>query len=111
MAWAYLVIYEGQPDDPDAFLRYYRERHVPIVRTFPKLRGMELMVGNDIGETGESDPGRVFMIARMVFDSLDDLKAAVTSPQRAEARADMAFFPTFHGRVHRRAVEIQDVFT
>lgn len=110
MAWAYLVIYEGRPGDPQAFVRYYREHHLPLVRKFPKLRGLELLVSQDVGEAGESDPDRVFMIARMLFDSLDDLKAAITSPQRAAARADMSKFPPFHGRVHRRAVRIEDVF-
>jgi uncharacterized protein (TIGR02118 family) len=111
VAWAYLVIYEGRPDDPEAFVRYYREHHLPLVRKFPKLRGLELLLSEDVGEAGEREPDRVFMIARMLFDSLDDLKLAVTSPQRAAARADMSKFPPFHGRVHRRAVRIEDVYT
>ncbi len=98
MSFAYLVIYEGQPEDPEAFLKYYIAHHLPIVWTFPNIRKVEVERG--------VDGGAVFMIARFTFDNLADLKAAIHSPQREAARRDMANFPPFTGTIHRQAVEI-----
>jgi len=101
MACAYLVIYEGKPKDPDAFMNYYMNCHLPIVWTFPRIRGIELQRGVDDGD--------FFMITRLVFDTLEDLRAAITSPEREKARADMANFPPFDGLVRRQAVEILEI--
>jgi len=101
MSFAYLVIYEGRPQNPGAFLKYYLEHHLPIVWTFPKIRKVEVQRGVDEGE--------VFMIARFTFDTLEDLRIAINSEQRARARRDMENFPAFTGKIHRQAVEILDI--
>ena len=101
MSYAFLVIYEVQPEDPEAFLRYYVERHLPIVWTFPKIRRVQIERGVDGGD--------FFMIARLTFDTLEDLRKAITSKERERARADMQNFPAYHGRVRRQAVEIVEV--
>ena len=101
MKYVYLVIYEGKPDNSQDFLRYYTEHHVPIVWTFPKIRGVEVERGVDGGE--------IFMIARLMFDTLEDLRTAIVSPERERARADMANFPPFKGVIRRQAVEILEV--
>ena len=101
MSYAYLVIYEVQPEDPDAFLRYYVEKHLPIVWTFPKIRRVEIERGVDGGD--------FFMIARFTFDTLENLRMAITSKEREVARADMQNFPAYNGCVRRQAVEILEV--
>jgi uncharacterized protein (TIGR02118 family) len=101
MSYAYLVIYEGKPDHPEEFLRYYIEHHLPIVWTFPKIRRVEV--------ERDADGGDIFMIARFTFDTLEDLNIAVCSPERERARADMANFPPFKGVIRRQAVEILEV--
>ena len=101
MSYAYLVIYEVQPEDPEDFLRYYVEKHLPIVWTFPKIRRVQIERGVDGGD--------FFMIARFTFDTLEDLRMAITSKEREHARADMKNFPTYTGRVRRQAVEILEV--
>jgi len=101
MSVAYLVIYEGQPEDPDKFLRYYIEKHVPIVWTFPKIRCIEIQRGVDEGD--------FFMITRLAFDTIKDLRVAINSEERARARADMENFPPFKGMVRRQAVEIMEI--
>lgn len=98
MAFAYLVIYEGQPENPDAFLRYYVEKHIPIVKTFPRIRRIEVERGVEGGD--------YFMISRLIFDTLDELRTAINSPQRDRAREDMKNFPPFKGTVRRQAVEV-----
>ena len=101
MSYAYLVIYEGKPNNPDEFLRYYIKHHVPIVWTFPKIRRVEVERGVDGGD--------IFMIARLTFETLEDLQTAIVSPERERARADMANFPPFKGAIRRQAVEILEV--
>ena len=101
MSHAYLVIYEVQPEDPEAFLQYYIEKHIPIVWTFPKIRRVQIERGVDGGD--------LFMITRLIFDTLEDLRTAITSKERERARADMQKFPAYHGRVRRQTVEILEV--
>ena len=96
-AAAYLVLYEGAPEDPDAFLSYYLEHHVPLLREFPRIRGIDVGLGEDGGD--------FFMIVRLLFDDLDDLRAAITSPERERARKDREErFPPFNGRVRHQTV-------
>jgi len=108
MKAAYLVVYEGQPENPQAFLDYYVNRHLPIVWTWPRIRGVEIELGRDGGDPA-STKGGIFMVARFRFDSLEDLRVALLSPGRARARADRENFPAFSGTVHHQAVEIQEV--
>src|SRR4030042_4974355 len=101
MSYADVVIYEGKPDDAGEFLRYYTEKHTPIVWTFPKIRRIEIERGVEGGD--------IFMIARLIFDTLEDLLGAIHSPERERARADMANFPPFKGVVRRQVVEILEI--
>ncbi len=101
MSFAYVVQYRGRCEDPDAFVDYYVNHHVPIVWTFPKVRRIEV--------DREIDGEEFFMSARMTFDTLDDLRAALESPQREAAREDMANFPHFEGENPRHIVEVLDV--
>ena len=101
MSVAFLVIYEGRPEDPDAFLQYYIDKHVPIVWTFPRIRRIEM--------ERRVDGGDFFMITRLTFDTIEDLRVAINSTERERARADMKNFPPFDGTVRRQAVEIMDM--
>lgn len=100
MSSAVLVIYDGKPEDPERFLRYYVDHHVPIVWTFPRIRQVE------IERVVEGD---IFMIARFLFDSPEDARAALQSPERERARADRANFPPFTGTVRHQIVEVIEV--
>jgi uncharacterized protein (TIGR02118 family) len=100
MRAAVLVVYDGKPEDPAAFLRYYIECHLPIVWTFPGIRAVQVERTVD---------GDIFMIARFLFESPEAARAALNSPQRALARADRANFPAFDGTVRHQIVEILEV--
>ena len=104
MSAAYLVMYEGKPEDPGAFLKYYVEKHVPLVWAFPKIRAVEVQRGVDRGEGGD-----FFLIARLLFDTVEDLLKAIHSKERAVARKDMSNFPAFKGVVRRQIVEIMEM--
>jgi uncharacterized protein (TIGR02118 family) len=101
MSYAYLVIYEGKCEDPGLFLNYYVNEHLPIVWTFPKIRRVEVHRG--------TENRAFFLMTRLTFDTLEELRAAVKSPQRKKARADMANFPPFQGQVRHHTVEILDI--
>jgi uncharacterized protein (TIGR02118 family) len=100
MSAAVLVVYDGRPEDPERFLRYYVEHHVPIVWTFPGIRAVQVE---------RTVVGDVFMIARFLFDSPEDARAALASPERARARADRDNFPRFDGTVRHQIVEVLDI--
>jgi uncharacterized protein (TIGR02118 family) len=100
MSAAVLVIYDGRPDDPERFLRYYIDVHVPLVWAFPRIRAVQI---ERIVE------GDVFMVARFLFDTAADARAALDSPQRAIARADRDNFPPFVGTVRHQIVEVHDI--
>lgn len=100
MPAAVLVIYDGKPDDPEKFLLYYLDTHVPLVWKFPRIRAIQ------IEQVVEGD---IFMIARFLFDSPADAKTALESPERAAARADRDKFPAFKGTIRHQIVEIMEM--
>ena len=97
MPAAILVVYDGRPDEPERFLRYYLDVHVPLVWKFPKVRAVQVERVVD---------GDIFMIARFLFDTAVDAKLALESPERAVARADRDNFPAFRGTVRHQIVEV-----
>lgn len=50
-----------------------------------------------------ADSADFFMIARLTFDTIEDLRAAIASKQREPARADMNNLGPFKGTVRRQA--------
>ena len=97
---ALLVIYDGTPEDPEGFFRYYVDHHLPLVWAFPGVRRVQVERVVD---------GDVFMVARFQFDTAADATAALQSPERWRARADMANFPPFAGTVRHQIVEVLEV--
>jgi uncharacterized protein (TIGR02118 family) len=80
----FLVFWE-QPTDPEAFERHYREVHIPLARKIPKLRSYAL-IDNLVPVRGE----RYFRIAELRWDSMDDLHAAIASPEGQAVADDVA---------------------
>jgi|SRR5580693_9079140 uncharacterized protein (TIGR02118 family) len=79
----------GQPRDPEAFDTYYANTHTPLTLKVPGLTGFttgkprSLMRGRD---------APYYMIASLTFNSAEDLKAALRSPEMAAASEDVANF-------------------
>jgi uncharacterized protein (TIGR02118 family) len=84
-----LVIYQ-QPPDPAAFDEYYFNTHIPMARKLPKLRGIHFNAGPPVALTGPAP----YLIAELNFDSMEDLQAAVTSPEGVATAADVPNFST-----------------
>ena len=95
----YLVAYEGEAEDLNAWHSHYIDDHPPIMARFPGIRQVE--VYTRIDWCGSLPWPRVEHMQRnkVVFDSPAALTAALNSPVRHEMRAAFARFPAFTGPV------------
>jgi len=101
---SYFIRYDISTGDPEAFIRYYREHHVKLLARWPGLRRIVLHTPVEWSDTWPVNRGRALLLAQLEFDSLEAMHAAFGSPERAEARADMANFPPFEGSVTHQAL-------
>ena len=85
-----LVLY-NQPADPAAFDEHYKNVHIPIAKKLPGLRSFRVSKGPVRAAEGEAP---YYYIAELIFDSMDDLRAALRSPVMQEAAADLPKFAT-----------------
>lgn len=108
---SYFVRYEGKAENAQAFLGYYREKHVPILARFPRIRKIILHVPAAWNDPFPVKEGNCALLAQMVFDSKRDLDAALASPARNEARGDFASFPAFGGEVFHQAMTSEEAYT
>ncbi|SBS79674.1 Uncharacterized 11.0 kDa protein in thcB-thcC intergenic region [uncultured Mycobacterium sp.] len=81
----------GQPTDPAAFDDYYEKTHTPLALKIPGLAGFTT------GKCKSLMPGQeapYYMVASLMFDTADDLKAALKSSEMGATSADVANFAT-----------------
>jgi uncharacterized protein (TIGR02118 family) len=81
----------GQPQDPQAFDAHYDQTHTPLTLKIPGLAGFTT------GKPRSLMPGRdapYYMIASLMFNTADDMKIALKSPEMASANADLHNFAT-----------------
>ena len=79
----FLVFWE-QPTDPEAFERHYREVHIPLARKIPGLRSYAI---TDHPSRSAARP--YFRIAELRWDTMDDLRAGIASPEGKAVAADV----------------------
>lgn len=101
--WQFVVLYR-RPDDPEAFERYYREVHLPLVWKFPGLRRVTLSKVE--ADQDGSDAG-VFLISTMYWADRASLELALRSPARKEAYEDSGKFR--HLQLGRYIGSVEDV--
>ncbi len=94
----YLVAYDGEADDRDAWLAHYVAHHPPIMARFPGVRQIEICTAFDCISHLKLPRARCLQRNKVVFDSAAALDAALNSPTRHEMRADFCGFPPFRGR-------------
>ncbi len=111
MAVSYFVRYEGVAENRDEFLRYYWERHAPILARFPGILHIILHTPVDWHDKFPVTRDRFMLLAQMIFDSHESLDRALQSEARSDARADFANFPRFEGAVYHQAVASDEVFS
>jgi hypothetical protein len=93
----YLVSYQGQAEDLNAWLSYYIAHHPPIMAKFPGIRQIEIC--SRIDWCSLLPFARVDHMQRnkVVFDDAASLTAALNSEVRHEMRRDFIHFPPFTG--------------
>ncbi len=95
-----LVVLYPEPADRAAFEAYYRSTHLPLCARLPGVRGITFSLG--ISEPGA---GPFFGLFEAVFDSAEDLAAALASPEGRAVEADVPNYATGGATVFDCAVE------
>jgi len=90
-----IIHYPGKPEDLNAWLTFYFESHVPMLKRLPGLRELELYTRIDWVSALPWKKAEHFQRNKVVFDDADAVVAAFQSPIRAEMRADFLKFPAF----------------
>jgi len=95
-----LVALYRKPSDPEEFDKHYDNIHIPLVRSFPGLRRIEItrVTGAPIGEA------KFYVMAEMYFDSKDAMDSALASREGKAVAKDLLSFAAdvvtiFHGDV------------
>lgn len=93
----YLVSYEGEAQDLNAWLTHYMSCHPPLMSQLPGIRELEIYTRVDY-RTGLAIPRSTAMQRnKVVFDDPGALAAALASPVRERMRADFDAFPPYSG--------------
>ena len=90
-----IIHYPGKAEDLNAWLGFYFESHVPLMRRLPGLRELELYTRIDWVSALPWTKVEYMQRNKVVFDDADAATAALQSPIRAEMRADFLSFPKF----------------
>jgi hypothetical protein len=93
----YLVSYEGEAEDLNAWHAHYLENHTKHMVMFPKIRELEVYTRLDWVSRTPWRRLHFMQQNKVAFDSPDALQQALHSPVRHEMRADFRAFPPFTG--------------
>jgi hypothetical protein len=93
----YLVSYEGEADDLNAWHAHYLESHTVHMATFPDIRELEVYTRLDWVSLQPWRRANFMQRNKVVFDSAAALDRALHSPVRHAMRADFNAFPKFSG--------------
>lgn len=84
-----LVALFKQPDDPDGFMRHYREVHEPLVKKTPGLVRYE--VSRVTADPFGGEPA-YFLVAEMYYPDRDTFRTAMRSPENQAVGKDAISF-------------------
>lgn len=110
MPISYFVRYQGESEDPNSFVDYYRNEHAAILKQFTGIQALNLHTPAEWTDPFPVNPDGVCLLAQMVFESPSALDAALQSPARAAAREDFTHFPSFNGEVFHQAMRKESIF-
>ncbi|MFB9947979.1 hypothetical protein ACFFP0_03915 [Rhizobium puerariae] len=94
---SYLVHYPGTAEDFNAWLDYYLDHHPQIMKTFPRIREIEIYTRVGWRDRMRWERVDYMQRNRLIFDSAAALEAALNSGVRHDMRADFEKFPPFTG--------------
>lgn len=110
MSVSYFVRYDITTRDTAAFLRYFRDVHVPLVTRWPGLKAVVLHTPVEWNDPYAITRGSSALLVQFEFDSTAALSRALFSPERAKARLDFQNFPAFAGTVTHQALASEEVW-
>ena len=93
----YLVSYEGEAEDLNAWHAHYLESHADHMAAFPGIRELEIYTRLDWVSRQPWARQNFMQRNKVVFDSTDALQSALHSPVRHAMREDFQRFPKFSG--------------
>jgi hypothetical protein len=100
----YLVSYEGEAEDLNAWHSHYLTNHTKHMAHFPGIRDLEIYTRLDWVSSLPCPCVSFMQRNKVVFDSADALTAALNSPIRHELRACFKTFPPFTGPITHYAM-------
>jgi len=86
---ARLVVLYKTPKNAEAFDKHYASIHIPLAKKVPGLRKYDISQGIVGAPAG---PSGIHLVATLYFDSMDALKAGLSSPEGQAAAGDLANF-------------------
>jgi uncharacterized protein (TIGR02118 family) len=86
---AKLIVLYKKPGDPVKFDSHYFDKHVPLAKKLPGLRGYEVSKSEVMAPGGGSP---YHLVATLMFDSVDAIRQALNSDEGKATAADLANF-------------------
>lgn len=93
----YLVSYEGEAQDFNAWLSHYLAHHPPLMAQLPGIRELEIYTRLDYRSGLGIARAAAMQRNKVVFDDSASLAAALASPIRASMKQDFNAFPPYSG--------------
>jgi uncharacterized protein (TIGR02118 family) len=97
------VVYD-HPDEPEKFLKHYREVHAPLTAKLPNLLAFEW----GVCETPDGSKPEYFFVAVLDWETKEDALASMATPVGREGSADLANL-TRPGEFHLSFTEVEKV--
>lgn len=94
---SYLVSYEGEADNFNAWLTHYMTHHPPLMTQLPGIRELEIYTRIDYRSGLRHARSTAMQRNKVVFDDIAALDAALASPIRTRMKADFDSFPPYSG--------------
>ena len=110
MTVSYFVRYDITTQDPDAFVRYFRETHIPLVSKWPGLRRIALHTQAEWNDPFAITRGNSMLLVQFEFESEPALRKALFSKERESSRINFQNFPAFAGTVTHQAMTSEEVW-
>ena len=85
-----LVLY-GQPKDPAAFDKHYRDVHLPIAR---RMKGLKKWTIGKVTGTADGQPSPYYYMADLYMESRAEFEELLASPEGQAAVADVPNYAT-----------------
>jgi len=95
---SYVVRYHRPAENEATFIAHYVKHHPPILGEFPNIRNVMCYLPVDWTDPIGVPRANYMLGNEVVFDTVDDLNAALRSDVRHKLRDDYKTFPPFTGR-------------